>query len=58
MLVLTVQLPVENCWNHLFFQAGYGFGSGKIKADPPAGFTEEKYDLTAFRAGLGFNEFI
>ena len=51
--MLTGNLPVENCWNNLFLQTGYGFGQEKTVS----GFGTNKENITTFCVNLGFNDF-
>lgn len=51
--MITANLPVDNCWNNLFLQAGYGFGVEKITF----GSNDQKYNLTNYGVYLGFNDF-
>jgi hypothetical protein len=51
--MITANLPSDNCWNNLFLQGGYGFGSEKNTV----GSNDTKYNLTNYCVYLGFNDF-
>jgi hypothetical protein len=51
--MITANLPADNCWNNLFLQVGYGFGSQKNSSGP----SDNKYSLSNYCVNLGFNDF-
>jgi len=51
--MITANLPVDNCWNNLFLQGGYGFGVEKNTS----GSNDQKSNLTNYGVYLGFNDF-
>jgi hypothetical protein len=52
MPTITLNAPSDNCWENLFLKGGYGFGMEKSKS----GSSEDKYNTTALRINLGYND--
>lgn len=51
--MVTLNMPVQNCWSNLFLQGGYGFGQDKSTSNS----SSSKENLSAYGFGLGYNDF-
>ncbi len=49
--LITANLPIKNCWNNLFVQGGYGFGSEKFSS----GSFDQKNNQSQVCVNLGYN---
>ena len=55
MPMIRYHAPVEGLLNHLYADAGFGFGSSNTKSEFQGNDTKTKNGVTGFEIGLGYN---